>query len=192
MELRDLRPLGLVVCMMLGIYAVLLLLLQLAIIYGPLSIDDGSTIGVAALCVLGWRLITSIVFAVWLFRAGKNLAQAGFYDLEFTPASRIWWFFVPFLALYKPYQGMRELWNASHGRDSFEETNGLVAGWWACWIGTIIVSWISGAGAFALTGGDLIVGAVNAGTVITAILIVRGVSQAQIGLSGEGLSEVFA
>lgn len=67
-----------------------------------------------------FRILTVIAFATWIYIAGKNLIAAGYEDLEFSPASRIWWFAVPIATWFKPYQGMRELWNASHGSDAYD------------------------------------------------------------------------
>ncbi|WP_163360139.1 DUF4328 domain-containing protein, partial [Enterobacter hormaechei] len=66
--------------------------------------------------MLIWTLLTMCVFAWWIFRAGKNLVALGYVSLAFTPAVRIWWFLVPLANLVIPYHGMRELWNASHGK----------------------------------------------------------------------------
>ncbi len=83
---------------------------------------------------LVFRLLTFVAFGRWIYMAGRNLVEAGYQDLEFTPGSRIWWFAVPFANLVKPYQGMRELWNASHGEGDYTTGNGLVGAWWALWL----------------------------------------------------------
>jgi len=144
---------------------------------------------------LVFKFITMIVFARWIYVAGANLVDAGFDDLEFSPASRIWWFLVPIAALFKPFQGMRELWNASHGNAAYTEGSALVGTWWALWLidrvsvyfGTMLYGpadggtaglWIQAATGLALAG--------------VAITMLRQISAAQAGMSGPGLAEVFA
>ncbi|WP_232491920.1 DUF4328 domain-containing protein [Novosphingobium kaempferiae] len=51
---------------------------------------------------------------MWVYRAHANLFAAELDGLEFTPAWSVGWFFVPFAFWFKPFQAMRELWNASH------------------------------------------------------------------------------
>lgn len=56
----------------------------------------------------------SILFAVWLYRMNANLRQLSSKPMEFTPGWMIGWYFIPFANLFKPFQGMRELWQVSH------------------------------------------------------------------------------
>jgi hypothetical protein len=51
---------------------------------------------------------------MWIHRAHANLFDAGIGGLKFTPAWSVGWFFVPIANLFKPFQAMRELWNASY------------------------------------------------------------------------------
>jgi len=138
-------------------------------------------------------LVTMIVFGFWIVRAGKNLVELGFTDLEFTPAARVWWFFVPFACLVMPYQGMRELWNASHGKRDYGETEQLVAIWWGLWLlrsfgGLIALIFISANGEAAFW----IQGVVDAALAFVAIQLLREITAAQGRLRGPGLAEVFA
>ena len=146
--------------------------------------------------VLGITLLTWILFGRWIYLAGQNLVEAGYQDLEFTPAARIWWFAVPIANLYKPFQGMRELWNASHGNQDYSsETAPLVAIWWALWL-------LSG---FASLGLGLFLGWSESGVVsdwisaalelalaVVAIMMIRRIAEAQTQLSDPRLAEVFA
>ena len=75
---------------------------------------------------LGIYIATLIVFGRWIYVTGRNLVQLGVTGLQFTPASRIWWFFVPFANLIKPVEGIRELWNASHGNAEYAQNNLIV------------------------------------------------------------------
>ena len=61
----------------------------------------------------GFKVATFIVFGFWIYRAGENLIRADVDHLDYSPASRVWWFAVPVASVFKPYQAMRELWNAA-------------------------------------------------------------------------------
>lgn len=152
---------------------------------------DGSGITIVS---LGFKLLTVIVFGRWIYVAGKNLQDAEL-DLEFTPGSRIWWFAVPIANLFKPFQGMREMWNASRGAARYDENDGLVTTWWCLWLvsnfGNYFVNLMAGANAglgplWLMAVADIALAAV-------AILMIRGIAQAQgRTLTGEHLEEVFA
>jgi hypothetical protein len=147
-----------------------------------------------AACVL-FKFVTMIVFARWIYVAGANLLDAGYDDLEFSPGSRIWWFFIPVAALFKPFQGMRELWNASHGNTDYTEGNALVGTWWALWLidriavylGTMLYGPEDGT-----TAGLWIQGAIDIALASVAITMLRRITAAQAGMSGPALEEVFA
>lgn len=137
-----------------------------------------------------FKFATMIVFGRWIYVAGDNLVAAGHSDLEFTPGSRIWWFAVPFANLVKPFQGMRELWNASHGDTDYTASSGLVTAWWALWL---LQSFL---GRLAMTGAPVAIfvsQALNIGLAIVAIDMIRRIATAQRTFVGTGdLEEVFA
>jgi hypothetical protein len=145
-------------------------------------------------------LITVIVVAMWIHRAHANLHDAGIDGLEFTPGWAVGWYFVPFANLVKPFQAMRELWNASHMRhDPFggEAPTDLKL-WWGAWIVGNILSNAGTRMATEPTGDMLAAGnAIGAaGSLITglaAVLLIRiihGVNAAQ--RSGTTAATIFA
>jgi hypothetical protein len=91
--------------------------------------------------------IASVVLvAMWIHRAHANLHEAGLsVDLDFTPGWAVGWYFIPIANLFKPYQAMRELWNASTTRgESFSASApAAINAWWATWIIGNIISNIS-------------------------------------------------
>lgn len=134
-------------------------------------------------------IATMIVFAAWIVQAGRNLVEFGYDDLEFTPAARVWWFAVPLACLVVPYQGMRELWNASHGRRDYTQTEPLVAIWWSLWLlrsfsGLITLVFVSVEGNI----GFWVQGTVDAALALVAIQLLREVTAAQGRLRGPGLA----
>ena len=197
MEIRDLRPLTAAVAAMVVIDAlwtpaVLLwaygspATFQDVIVPVAQQVDTASTV---------FKFATIILFGTWIYRAGCNLVEANFDDLEFSPASRIWWFFVPVASLFKPFQGMRELWNASRGVQPYDTNNSLVSTWW----GLMLLSSFSALFmrvAVGQSGNDTTVlwvaSVIDIGQVIVAIMLIRGIARAQLGLNGSNLVEVFA
>ncbi len=194
--MRNLGMLTLVVSVMVAIDALsapLILASELLSSDAALLISS-IAVEINAACVL-FKFVTMIVFARWIYVAGANLLDAGYDDLEFSPGSRIWWFFVPVAALFKPFQGMRELWNASHGNTDYTEGNALVGTWWALWLidriavylGTMLYVPEDGT-----TAGLWIQGAIDIALASVAITMLRRITAAQAGMSGPALEEVFA
>lgn len=195
MAIRNLWPLTGFVTAMVVIDALLGPAVLLLALLFPESFDavvapiaDALDLGLTGFTVLTW-----IVFATWIYVAGRNLVAAGYEGLAFSPASRIWWFAVPIANLVMPYQGMRELWNASHGNAEYSENQSLVGVWWALWLGGNLAA---SAIAFALgpDGGTTphwFAGAIGIVQAAAAILLLRGIASAQANLLPDNLEEVF-
>ena len=139
---------------------------------------------------VAFMLVTSTVFATWIYRCGKKLRDSGVDSLEFTPASRVWWFFVPVANLVKPFQGMRELWNASYGTWPYDSNQSLLSTWWALWIIHSISA--NFATRFEMGSWAIADAAIGIFLAATAIMLVRGITLAQSQLGDRALSEVFA
>jgi len=54
-----------------------------------------------------------VLFCVWVHRANRNAHALGARGMEFTPGWAVGWFFVPVANLFKPYQAVREIHQAS-------------------------------------------------------------------------------
>jgi hypothetical protein len=197
MGIRDLRGLTLAVAAMVVIDALTTPIILLAAILFP----DGYTENVTPIAsqvdmaTVMFKLLTFVVFGRWIYVAGRNLVEAGYHDLEFSPAARIWWFAVPVACLFKPFQGMRELWNASHGHSDYSEGNSLVATWWALWLLTGFAGYIT---AFMSRSPDSgvtpygIQAVFDIAVAVVAIIMIRGIADAQTKLGAGELAEVFA
>lgn len=100
----------------------------------PPSIAD--FYGFAALGFLAAFIISAIIVGMWIYRAHANLFAAGIEGLEFSPGWSVGWFFVPIANLFKPFQAMRELWNASYGlSDRFDaDSPANMKLWWAAYL----------------------------------------------------------
>ncbi|MFN4024298.1 MAG: DUF4328 domain-containing protein [Hyphomonas sp.] len=113
--------------------------------------DLGMSSGVFALAVvavglmqLGGLFASVVLVAMWTFRAMKNLHIVGAPGVSMTPGWAVGWYFIPIANLWKPFEGMLQIWRESHrlaGRP--EKVAAYVGWWWACWIGGGILSQIS-------------------------------------------------
>ncbi len=90
-------------------------------------------IGVAYLAVL---VLAFIFVGRWIYFSSKNLRAFGATGLRIRPGWAVGWYFIPIANLWKPYQAMKEIWQASSepldwGR---QRTPGLMPAWWALWL----------------------------------------------------------
>lgn len=125
---------------------------QIAELLGYVSLDENvelkgasSLYAVAGFADAVLTLVTTIFFAMWIYRAAANVVEAGTRGFDYTPGWAVGWFFIPIANLFKPFGAMRQIWNASHGEqgDRLNHANGLLAFWWGCWILSNIASNIS-------------------------------------------------
>ena len=81
-------------------------------------------------------IISGILILRWIHRANFNARQLGAQNMEFTPGWSIGYYFIPVLTLWKPYQAMKEIWQASSEPSdwSFTKVSPILPLWWALWI----------------------------------------------------------
>jgi len=83
-------------------------------------------------------LATIITLCFFLPQANRNSRALTGESLRFSPASTMWWFFVPFMNLVRPYQAVREIWQAS--TSGYQEAwfakaaPGWLRLWWGTWL----------------------------------------------------------
>lgn len=72
-----------------------------------------------------------ILSVIWLYRGNANVRALGATGLKFSPGWMVGWYFVPIANLWKPYQGMKELWQASTNQKAWPGSFvPSVLGWW--------------------------------------------------------------
>lgn len=113
--------------------------------------DLGLSSGVFSLAVLavglmqlGGLIASVVLVAMWTYRAMKNLHIIRAPGASMTPGWAVGWYFIPIANLWKPFEGMLQIWRESHrlaGRP--EKVAAYVGCWWACWVGGGILSQIS-------------------------------------------------
>ena len=89
-------------------------------------------------------IVGGILFCMWLVRASKNARALGARGMEFTPGWTAGWFFVPVLNLVRPYEAIKELYQASDPESGSTdwavfEAPGFILAWWVSWIGFTLV-----------------------------------------------------
>ena len=102
-------------------------------------------VGLIGLVSLLVYLATIVPFLMWIHRAHVNARHQGALDLKFTPGWSVGWFFIPILNLWKPYQAMKELWQASKDPAQWpqQSVSAIVGNWWALWLLTNVLGNLS-------------------------------------------------
>jgi hypothetical protein len=87
-------------------------------------------------------IATIIVFAMWIYRANYNARQLGAAGMTFTPGWAVGWYFIPIANLWKPYQAMKEIWQASANPAHWQtqERGAILPWWWGLFLLSGIVS----------------------------------------------------
>lgn len=84
--------------------------------------------------VLGMVLFiaTAVVMFKWIYRSNHNARQLGAQGMRFTPGWAVGWFFVPVLQLWKPFQVVKEVFQASQNPADPKAvgTGRLLPFWW--------------------------------------------------------------
>jgi len=140
--------------------------------------------------------VTMIFSAVWIYRASWNARQLRPLEGRITPGWAVGWFFVPIMSLWKPYQAMKQTWEASHDAG----VPGFVPAWWGLWV---VTSLTSNAGFqmsmkaeytddFRMVSTiDLISAPLNILCAVLFIRLINAITAAQRG-KAPGLASVFA
>ncbi|WP_028777590.1 DUF4328 domain-containing protein [Shimazuella kribbensis] len=93
-----------------------------------------------------WGLAADIVFFIiiicyclWLYRIYQNMYSFGFdHYLRMTPGWAVGWYFVPIANFYKPYQGMKDVWDACDTGNEKKSTSSLIKWWWIFFVSSFI------------------------------------------------------
>jgi len=106
-----------------------------AVADGEASDQRQQVVGIIYLLVF---IVSGFLILRWIHRANYNARQLGAQSMEFTPGWSIGYYFIPVLTLWKPYQAMKEIWQASHNPSdwSFVKISPMIGIWWFLWITT--------------------------------------------------------
>jgi len=98
---------------------------------------------------IGLLVATAVAFLAWLFQARVNLRAFGIRRPSYSRGWAVWSFLVPLVNLVRPYQVIREIWQASDpsGSDAFNwrslPVSGLLIAWWMLFVGWGIVELVA-------------------------------------------------
>lgn len=87
--------------------------------------------------VFAVTFLTGLVLALrWIYLANANAHALGAEGMRFTPGWAVGWYFVPIANLWKPYQAMKEIWQASAVKTDWRVVRvpRLLPWWWAFWL----------------------------------------------------------
>ncbi|MFM8941519.1 MAG: DUF4328 domain-containing protein [Phenylobacterium sp.] len=108
-------------------------------------IEDGSPILWApAFIYVLTLLVSGFLILKWTYRVSRN-AHAFSQGLQVSPPWAVGWYFVPIGFLWKPFQALREAWQASSQPDNWKDAPVPVRmrWWWGLWLGTIFLGQLS-------------------------------------------------
>jgi hypothetical protein len=91
---------------------------------------------IIGLVELALFIFTTVFFSIWIVRANRNVRAFGAKDLRMTPGWAVGYFFIPIVNLWRPFQGMSDLWRASQNPADWTrlQVGALVPVWWTLWI----------------------------------------------------------
>jgi uncharacterized protein DUF4328 len=192
---KDLAGLTRITVAALAIYMVAELVFGLMSLYLYWTIETGvdltmvGLVGVGAIVMILALIVCVVLVACWTYRASAN-AHTFSDEMTITPGWAVGWYFIPIANLFKPFQGMRELWLASHFRGNWhgEPTPPQLTLWWGLWIVTNILGNVSFRMSMMDEGGQLLgmttmidvaVAVLNVPLCLVLIKILREVARAQ-------------
>jgi Domain of unknown function (DUF4328) len=87
---------------------------------------------------------SGIAFLLWKYRANGNCRALGAKGMT-SPGWTVGWYFVPFANLWKPYQPMEEIWQASENPYNWQRVKRptIVTCWWLAWLADILAFYIA-------------------------------------------------
>lgn len=149
-------------------------------------------------------IATIIVWCFWVYRANSNAHALGAAGMDYTPGWSVGWWFIPIMFWFKPYNAVKETWQASDpsdpsGSSAWKSVAApwFMGAWWGFWVLGNILTNISmrlslhdSASASMLTAATWIEIAADGLMIVAAalaILVVRGIHARQEAKSAEQL-----
>lgn len=91
---------------------------------------DTRQIGVGLL-QLASSIFIGIIFLMWVYRMSRNAHAIENAKLEYSPGWAVGWYFIPIVNIWKPYQAMKETYQAFINR---EHIGMVLPVWWFAWL----------------------------------------------------------
>ncbi|KQY29328.1 hypothetical protein ASD21_06165 [Caulobacter sp. Root1455] len=82
------------------------------------------------------QAVAGVLALIWIYRASRNAQRLANYGLPMSAAWAVGWYFVPIAAIWKPFEGMEQLWKASTAGTAWRSvtTPALLRWWWGAWL----------------------------------------------------------
>ena len=95
-----------------------------------------------AILQLAVILPTMVFVLMWIYRANYNVRHLGASGLRYSPKGSVGWYFVPVLSLWRPYQAMKEIYQASQAPHEWADkpVPSLLPLWWTLWLVSILIT----------------------------------------------------
>ncbi|MEM6767142.1 MAG: DUF4328 domain-containing protein [Bacteroidota bacterium] len=97
-----------------------------------------SLLAMVAVAHMGLYIGSVVVFLNWFRRAYGNLHRAGTPYVAHSESMAVWFWFIPIVSFFRPFQLMQEIWRETQERIQeydptydIQNAKGLVGTWWA-------------------------------------------------------------
>jgi hypothetical protein len=100
-------------------------------------------IGVLSLLMVPIYIAGVVFYCIWKVKCAKNCRVWSNRSFQFTPGWSVGFYFIPIVMLWKPFQAMSEIWDATFEGSEKREQTGVVGWWWALYIITNLISNLS-------------------------------------------------
>lgn len=99
------------------------------------------SLGIAIMVV--WFSVM-VLFLRWTYVTKVNAIALGARDMKHSPGWSVGYYFIPILNLFRPYQALKETFQASHPgfKENWQEapTPGILPVWWTLWLLSSVAS----------------------------------------------------
>lgn len=162
---------------------------------GPMMVF-GLVLMMSGFGLLGCLFIAVVAWSMWVHRAYSNLPEMFGIPIDHTPGWAPGSFFIPFVNIFLPYKITQEIWDKIAPTEMVGQRGWLVF-WWACWIGSGVLSRVTGneellmsMGVGVFAGVTMLESAVYVGAAFGAVQVARHITKFQIDYMGGGGSHV--
>jgi hypothetical protein len=96
---------------------------------------------VATVIYIAFFVLSGISFLIWVYRAAANVHSIRATAMTISPGWTVGWNFIPIAAFWKPYQAIKQIWQASHNISNPDSVRvpDMFSAWWFFWIATNIL-----------------------------------------------------
>lgn len=90
-------------------------------------------------------LVVGTSVLMWFYRTNANVRARGVEGMQITPTWAVAWNFIPIASLFKPYQAVKEIWQASSGEKDWKllDRPAVMPWWWGFWVLSNVLDQVS-------------------------------------------------